>query len=80
MRTYLALNEKARRFHEDSEIQAALEETKVAELAEPTAGPYSREAVDELLAEQHDLDALGARACRNERLDQLVIDLLLGLR
>ena len=80
MRTYLALAEKARRFHDDAEIQAALEETKVGELAEPTAGPYSREAVDELLAEQHDLDALGARACRNERLDQLVIDLLLGLR
>ena len=80
MRTYLALAEKARRFHDDAEIQAALEETKVGQLAEPTAGPYSREAVDELLAEQHDLDALGARACRNERLDQLVIDLLLGLR
>ena len=80
MRTYLALAEKARRFDDDAEIQAALEETKVAELAEPTVGPYSREAVDELLAEQHDLDALGARACRNERLDQLVIDLLLGLR
>ncbi len=80
MRTYLALAEKARRFHDDAEIQAALEETKVGQLAEPTAGPYSREAVDELLAEQHDLEALGARACRNERLDQLVIDLLLGLR
>jgi xylose isomerase len=80
MRTYLALAEKARRFHEDAEIQAALEETKVGQLAEPTTEPYSAEAVDALLAEQHDLDALGARACRNERLDQLVIDLLLGLR
>jgi xylose isomerase len=80
MRTYLALADKARRFNEDREIQAALEETKVAQLAEPTTEPYSREAVDALLAEQHDLEALGARACRNERLDQLVIDLLLGLR
>jgi hypothetical protein len=43
-------------------------------------GGYSREAVDALLAEQHDLAALATRACRNERLDQLVIDLLLGLR
>jgi xylose isomerase len=80
MRTYLALADKARRFNEDREIQAALEETKVAQLAEPTTEPYSREAVDALLAEQHDLEALGARTCRNERLDQLVIDLLLGLR
>jgi xylose isomerase len=80
MRTYLALAEKARRFDADAEIRAALAETKVPELAEPTVGGYSREAVDELLAEQHDLALLGARACRNERLDQLVIDLLLGLR
>ena len=80
MRTYLALAEKAKRFHQDAEIQAALEETKVGELSRPTTEPYSREAVDALLAEQHDLAALGARSCRNERLDQLVIDLLLGLR
>ncbi len=80
MRTYLALADKARRFDEDAEIQAALEETKVGQLAQPTTEPYSRDAVDALLAEQHDLDALGSRACRNERLDQLVIDLLLGLR
>ena len=80
MRTYLALAEKARRFDADAEIRAALSAAKVPELAQPTVGGYSREAVDELLAEQHDLALLGARACSNERLDQLVIDLLMGLR
>jgi xylose isomerase len=80
MRTYLALAEKARRFDADPAIRAARDEAKVPELARPTVDGYSREAVDVLLAEQHDLDALGARACRNERLDQLVVDLLLGLR
>jgi xylose isomerase len=80
MRTYLALAEKARRFDADAEIRAALAAANVPELAQPTVGGYSREAVDELLAEQHDLALLGARACRNERLDQLVVDLLLGLR
>jgi xylose isomerase len=80
MRTYLALAEKARRFDADAEIRAALAAAKVPELAQPTVGGYSREAVDELLAEQHDLALLGARAGSNERLDQLVIDLLLGLR
>ena len=80
MRTYLALAEKARRFDADAEIRAALAAANVPELAQPTVGGYSREAVDELLAEQHDLALLGARACSNERLDQLVIDLLLGLR
>jgi sugar phosphate isomerase/epimerase len=62
------------------DIRAARAAAKVPELARPTVGGYSREAVDELLAEEHDLGVLGARACRNERLDQLVIDLLLGLR
>jgi xylose isomerase len=80
MRTYLALAEKARRFDEDPDIRAVRAEANVAELARPTVESYSRAAVDELLAEEHDLGALGARACRNERLDQLVIDLLLGLR
>jgi xylose isomerase len=80
MRTYLALADKARRFDADAEIQAARAESKVPELAQPTVGEYSREAVNALLGEQHDLDALGARACRNERLDLLVTDLLLGLR
>jgi len=80
MRTYLALAEKARRFDEDPDIRAVRAEAKVAELARPTVESYSRGAVDELLAEEHDLGALGARACRNERLDQLVIDLLLSLR
>jgi xylose isomerase len=80
MRTYLALADKARRFDADPEIQAARAEAKVPELARPTVEGYSRAAVDELLAEEHNLGALGARACRNERLDQLVVDLLLGLR
>jgi xylose isomerase len=59
---------------------AARAEAKAPELARPTVEGSSREAVDELLAEDHDLGALGARACRNERLDELVIDLLPGLR
>ena len=66
--------------NDDAEIQAALEAAKVPELGLDTVGPYSREAADALLAEQHDLDALRGRETYNERLDQLVVDLLLGLR
>ena len=80
MRTYLALRDQAARMNDDAEIQAALEEAKVPELGIDTVGPYSREAADALLAESHDLAALRARECYNERLDQLVVDLLLGLR
>jgi xylose isomerase len=80
MRTYLALKERAERWAQDDEIRAAEADAKVPELALDTVGDYSPERADELLAEQHDLAALGARECRNERLDQLAIDLILGLR
>ena len=80
MRTYLALKAKAESWGGDAELQRALEEAKVPELGMETVGAYSREKVDELLAQQFDIDALGARETRNERLDQLSIELILGLR
>lgn len=80
MRTYLALKQRAAKWGSDAEIAAAEADAKVPELALDTVGAYSPERADELLAESHDLDALGARECRNERLDQLAIDLILGLR
>jgi xylose isomerase len=80
MRTYLALKARASTWGLDEEIVAAEQAAKVPELALDTVGPYSRELADELLAESHDLDALGARECGNERLDQLAVDLILGLR
>jgi xylose isomerase len=80
MRTYLGLKARAATWAGDAEIAAAEAEAKVAELSLDTVGPYSSELADELMAEQHDLDALGARECRNERLDQLAVDLILGLR
>jgi xylose isomerase len=80
MRTYLALKAKAQQWGSDADIQSALEEAKVPELGMETVGSYSKEKVDELLAAQFDLDALGARETRNERVDQLSVDLILGLR
>jgi xylose isomerase len=80
MRTYLALRARAAEWDADGEIQRALEEARVPELRVDTIGPYSREKVDELLAETFDIDALGARETGNERLDQLAIELILGLR
>jgi xylose isomerase len=80
MRTYLALKAKAEEWVSDTEIQSALEEAKVPELGVETVGGYSKDKVDELLAAQFDLDALGARETRNERVDQLSVDLILGMR
>jgi xylose isomerase len=80
MRTYLLLREKARRFAVDSEIAAALEEASVPELAKPTVGRYSAKAAADLLASPGDPAALARRGYHNERLDQLVMELLMGVR
>ncbi len=80
MRTYLALKEKARRFAADTEIQAALVAASVPDLARPTVGKYSAAVAEELKANPGDPEALADRGYYNERLDQLVMDLLLGVR
>ena len=81
MRTYKILAEKARQYAVDPEIQAASREAGAIDARQPTvAGGYSPEAVAAIRAETFDLDELGARECRNDRLDQLVTELLLGVR
>jgi len=80
MRTYLILREKARRFAADPEIAAALAEASVAELAQPTVGSYSAEAAAKLAAEPGNPAELARRGYHNERLDQLVVELLMGTR
>ncbi|MGD0861204.1 MAG: xylose isomerase [Candidatus Limnocylindrales bacterium] len=80
MRNYLVLADKARRFDRDPEIQAALAAAGAPDLARPTVGPYTRARADALKAEPFDLEALAARGYGNERLDQLVVELLLGVR
>jgi xylose isomerase len=79
MRTYLILKDKARRFREDKEIQALLSDVRQS-FGEPATVPYSRAAADQLKARSFDRAALGARGLAYERLDQLLIDLLLGVR
>jgi xylose isomerase len=81
MRTYLILREKAGRFHDDAEIQAALTQAKVDQLARPTSPDgLDREAIDVLRRTPHDEEALAAQGYGHERLDQLVTELLLGAR
>ncbi len=77
MRTYLVLAEKARRFGEDPEIQAALAAAQAGRLGEPTrpAG-----GLDEIRGAEFDEAGLAAQGYGHERLDQLVTELLLGIR
>ncbi len=80
MRTYLLLREKARRFAADPDIAAALEEASVGELAQPTVGHYTAEAAAELAADPGDPTELARRGYHNEHLDQLVMELIMGVR
>jgi len=81
MRTYLILKEKAERFRHDPEIQEALAAAGVAGLAEPTSpGGLEPAALDRIRCAEFDLEAMATRGCGHERLDQLVTELLLGVR
>jgi xylose isomerase len=76
MRTYLALAERARHFDSLPEVREALAGASVPELGEASLGGD----VDALRGEADGLDALAERGYYNERLDQLVVDVLLGVR
>jgi xylose isomerase len=80
MRTYMILKDKARQFREDSEIQALLTEIQAGSGGDGPPAAYSRDAADQLLARTFDRAALASTRLPYERLDQLVVDLLLGVR
>jgi xylose isomerase len=79
MSTYVALAERARHFDALPEVREALAAASAPELAQPSTSGSTDEA-DDLKAESEQLDALAARGYGNERLDQLVVDVLMGLR
>jgi xylose isomerase len=81
MRTYLILKTKAERFENDAEIQAVLDEIASGDdSVDPLLGPYSAERAAELRAREFDRRELAARGQPYERLDQLVMELILGVR
>jgi xylose isomerase len=81
MRTYLILKEKAAQFNADSEIQALLAEINADDgTYDFLNGGYSKSVADKLRAESFDRVALGKRNLPYERLDQLTVEVLLGVR
>jgi xylose isomerase len=76
--TYQALAEKAAHFDSLPEVQEALAVAGATGLSTPST--TDGDNPEALKAEGLELDALAARGYGNERLDQLVIDVLLGLR
>jgi xylose isomerase len=80
MRTYLILKDKAERFRDDADIQEALATAMVDRLSQPTLPEDPESRFETLRAETFDVDALASRGYGHERLDQLVTELLLGVR
>ncbi len=81
MRTYLILKEKAAQFNADQEIQALLAELQAQDEAmEVYLGKYSKEKATALKAYEFNRPEIGSRGLKYELLDQLTIDLLLGVR
>jgi xylose isomerase len=77
MRSYLILKEKAQQFAQDQEIQGLLQQIRGGE---SQIGAYSADAAQQLKSRRFDREELGRRGKPYERLDQLVVDLLLGAR
>ena len=81
MRTYLVLKEKAEQWNSDSEIQSLIKEMRGRNgTANIFSGPYNLEKAQSLKSRKFDRRALGALGYPYERLDQLTVELLLGLR
>jgi xylose isomerase len=81
MRNYLILKEKARQFDHDKEIQALLAEIRngSGEPVEPL-GRYSREKAHQVKELSLDRAQLAQKPLPYERLDQLTVDILFGVR
>ena len=77
MRTYLILRDRARQWNADTEIQAILASLNSTASA---FSKYSKQQRDALLATAFDREALAGRGLGYERLDQLTMEVLLGVR
>ena len=80
MRTYLILKEKAARFNTDTEIQALLAEINEDDGSmAPYFGKYDARKAEALKTHPFNRAAIAKRGLKYERLDQLTVDLLLGV-
>ena len=80
MKTYLILKEKAAQWNTDKEIQSILKEISAASPKTPSTDRYSAKGSASLLSHAFDKDAILKKRLPYELLDQLTIDVLLGVR
>ena len=81
MRTYLILKEKAAQFNSDPEIQSILAEINTVDPAlSPFFGKYSKNKADSLKEISFNRSEIASKGLKYEKLDQLTINLLLGMK
>jgi len=80
MRTYNILRERARAFDADPEVQVLTAKQTDDTLDPILAGAYSSESAAALRAVSIDVDATAARGLQYEKLDQLMMEHLMGVR
>ncbi|MEY3636714.1 MAG: hypothetical protein RL147_1143 [Actinomycetota bacterium] len=78
MRTYLALKERAAAFRSDSRVIAAMKESNIPGLTEPTLA--TGETWKDLAKDVFDVEAAGKRGYGYEAVDQLALEHLMGLK
>ncbi|HEU4558664.1 MAG TPA: xylose isomerase [Longimicrobium sp.] len=78
MRTYLILREKAARWNADPEIRQIVDEYRTRGDGPPVK--FTPEAAEELKGRRFDLEAIRGKGYGYERLDQLTMEILLGVR
>lgn len=81
IRNYLILKEKAEQWNADKEIQALVAEINADDGSmNQYFGKYSADKANALKAQAFDRNAIASRGLKYERLDQLTIEVLLGVR
>jgi len=78
MRTYVIFKEKAKQWNEDPEIQAMVKELTSGD--GNGVGSYSSAGAQKLLTTNFDRAVLAQKGKQYERLDQLTMELLMGVR
>jgi xylose isomerase len=78
MRTYLIFKEKGRIWNESAEIRAILDEIAETD-ANGQVGKFSADGSASLLGQSFDRTDLASRGLKYEKLDQLTMDILLGV-
>jgi xylose isomerase len=79
MRTYLILKEKAERWSAHPEIKALLADVEEMMRRDAPVGKFEKQKAAQLFSQTFDRGALAAKGLQYERLDQLTMDILLGV-